>query len=59
MSGASIVHQMSDFALKLTAHDCHRFDIMASIAKTATDAEALLFTMIMQKVQEDLEAAWC
>ncbi|GAX84031.1 hypothetical protein CEUSTIGMA_g11455.t1 [Chlamydomonas eustigma] len=35
------------------------FYIMASIAKTASDALALLFTMMMQKVQDDVTASWC
>lgn len=35
-----------------------RFDVMATIAKGTSDVEALLFTSLMQKLQDDITAMW-
>ena len=35
-----------------------RFDVMATIAKGTSDVEALLFTSLMQKLQDDVTAMW-
>ena len=35
-----------------------RFDVMATIAKGTSDVEALLFTNLMQKLQDDVTAMW-